>query len=399
MQNVIPSEDVDAGTLIFREGEAGDCAYLIQRGRVEISVDGDDSQVLAILREGELFGEMALIDGEPRSATARAVSECTLLPVTQTLIESKLKTADALTRVLLKLALGRLRRMHAHHRDANSEEGGSVHDQTLQRVVSELTLATDLHKALESDELELHFQPIVRLADGALSGLEVLSRWNRAGAGYVPPQEFITVAEETNLILPLGRQLLRRACAALTRIESQLMSLESETAPLFVAVNVSARQLYADNEVGELLDVIHASDLPPERVKLEITESVLLDDPPKAAAAMRQLADAGVRLAIDDFGTGYSSLNYLHRFPLHTLKIDRSFVDNLMLNDAGQSIVRAIVALAHELGMQVVAEGIEQAQQQKWLSQHNCEFAQGYLISRPLPEDDLIRWATKRSAE
>ncbi len=383
------TKSFDSGSIIFRQGEPGALAYMINAGRVEI-VSGNAVKVLG---PGEIFGEMALIDGRPRSATARTLEECVLLPITPEVVSKRMQKADPLIRLLLKQALSRPAETYptATVRTGNTRVTPGA---TQQQVAVELNMATDLRSALSQDALDLHFQPIVTLPDNRLGGFEALARWNRPGVGFVPPPHFIGVAEQTGLITPLGRWVLVRACQALKRLQRSRRRAAPDDEALFMSVNMSAHQLYADGEVQQLLDIVESTGVNPRRLKLEITESVLMDDPPLAEHAISTLRNAGIRIAIDDFGTGYSSLNYLHRFPLDTLKVDRSFVAPLPGDGPGVRIVSAILSLARELGFTTIAEGVEDASQLTCLARLNCDYVQGYLISHPLPEAEVHEWMT-----
>jgi EAL domain-containing protein (putative c-di-GMP-specific phosphodiesterase class I) len=391
MQNLPEIQHVAAGDYIFREGEMGDRAYLIESGRIEISTaNSGEARVLSVLKQGDVFGEMTLIDSNPRSATAKALDDCSLLPITRALVETKLGNADPLTRLLLKLILSRFRDTRG-----DSTPTPVSHERTLQQVAAELNIATDLREALQRDELEVHYQPIVRLTDQTPAGFEALARWNQRGEGYVPPPKFIAVAEETGLILPLGRWVLEQSCAALQRLQVQADA--ADAGELFMSVNLAAGQLYHHDEARTLLATIDEAGAAPQRIKLEITETALLEDPQAAARAMETLRDQGIRLAIDDFGTGYSGLNYLYRFPLHTLKIDRSFVAQLPEDESCLRLVRAILGLCREMRLVAIAEGVEVPEQAAALRALGCEFAQGYLFARALPESEARQWLVEKT--
>ncbi|MEW5773835.1 MAG: EAL domain-containing protein [Thermodesulfobacteriota bacterium] len=242
-----------------------------------------------------------------------------------------------------------------------------------------LNLEGDLRRALGRGEFLLHYQPIVSLADGRLTGFEALVRWLHPGKGLIPPADFIALAEETGLILPLGAWVLDQACGQLSRWH--------ERAPdrnLTMSVNLSAAQINHANLVDQVERTLRKSGLPPQSLKLEITESVVMQNAEAASSLLKQLRDLSVRLSIDDFGTGYSSLSYLNRFPVDTLKIDRSFVSGMADQAENLGIVQSVVGLAHTLGMDVVAEGVETPEQMDSLKGLDCEFAQGYLFSRPV---------------
>jgi diguanylate cyclase (GGDEF)-like protein len=267
-----------------------------------------------------------------------------------------------------------------------AKEGGKarheVFDHTMHtRAVTMLRLENDLRRALERGELRVHYQPIMSLRSGELAGFEALVRWEHPDRGTVSPAEFIPLAEETGLIIPLGQWVLEEACRQLR--EWQGSSPSNRT--LMVSVNLSGKQLSQPDVVERVQGVLRATGLDPRSLKLEITESVVMENAEEAAAVLTRLRALGVGLSIDDFGTGYSSLSYLHRFPVNTLKVDRSFVGRMASGDENLEIVRTVVTLAQNLGMKVVAEGIETSEQLSLLRALRCDYGQGYFFSKPLP--------------
>ncbi len=249
------------------------------------------------------------------------------------------------------------------------------------RAVSRLQLESDLREAVERKEFCVFYQPIVSLQTGRLAGFEALVRWNHPRRGLVSPADFIPVAEETGLIVPIGDWVLAEACARLR--EWQLASPSHRA--LSLSVNLSARQVAQPDLLEWIKKALNDSNLSPHCLKLEITESVVMENAEAAALMFKQLRSLGVQLSIDDFGTGYSSLSYLHRFPLNYLKIDRSFVARLT-TDNDNAIVRTISTLARNLGMEVIAEGIETEEQFAQLRMLGCEYGQGYLFSPPIAD-------------
>ncbi|WP_127503628.1 putative bifunctional diguanylate cyclase/phosphodiesterase [Actinoplanes solisilvae] len=248
----------------------------------------------------------------------------------------------------------------------------SMHDSLVQR----LSLADDLRRALDRDQLVLHYQPTVDLRTGEITGFEALVRWRHPTRGLVPPLDFIAIAESTGLIVPLGRWVLTEACRRAVAWDR----------PLRMAVNVSARQLESEDFPATVASVLASTGMPADRLCLEMTESVMLTDTDENLARIIRLKGLGVRLAMDDFGTGFSSLAYLRRFPMDVLKIDRSFVDRLGISAQDETLVRTIVRLGQQFGMETVAEGIEKAEQLAALREMGCDLGQGYLLSRPVPE-------------
>jgi diguanylate cyclase (GGDEF)-like protein/PAS domain S-box-containing protein len=255
-------------------------------------------------------------------------------------------------------------------------------------LMSRLKMETDLRRACERDELHVDYQPIVSLNNRTLIGFEALVRWHHPEFGLVPPKDFIPVAEETGQILMIGQTVLESAC----RQAREWLTTYPASPPLFVSVNLSVKQFNQPDLVENIQNVLERFELPAPCLKLEITESVFSDNIEAAVGLLMQLRDLGVQLSIDDFGTGYSSLSYLQRFPIDTLKIDRSFVTQMMESEENLAIVRTIVALAQNLGMDVVAEGVETEEQLMLLRKLDCEHGQGFLFSTPLGERQLDRY-------
>jgi EAL domain-containing protein (putative c-di-GMP-specific phosphodiesterase class I) len=260
--------------------------------------------------------------------------------------------------------------------------GESLRIEVLDRMATEHSL----HRALERSELMLHYQPVVEVGGATTVGAEALIRWQHPDQGMVAPGRFIPVAEESGLIIPIGAWVLEQACHQL-----QDWHRRSEGGPQgSVEVNLSARQIDDPQIVATIEEILSRTGLPPEYLTLEITESALMKDAAAALVVLQALKDIGVLLAIDDFGTGYSSLSYLQRFPLDILKVDQMFVHELGEDGGGYEIVSAVISLAHALGLEVVAEGVESTQQLEILRSLDCDFAQGFLFSRPVPASELL---------
>ncbi len=255
--------------------------------------------------------------------------------------------------------------------------------QTLERA----TLEHDLRRAIERSELVLHYQPMVNLASGRVVGMEALLRWQHPSRGLIPPLAFIPLAEETGLILPIGRWVLETACAQLRDWQRRLPA----AAGLGLSINLSARQFAQADLVGTVAAILDHTRIDPAQVELEITESVVMDQSEASIERLRGLRGLGVRLALDDFGTGYSSLAYLRRLPLDTIKMDRSFVSGLGEEPLDLPIVRTVISLAHGLGIDVVAEGIETVGQHEALRALACDRGQGFWFARPLPAEAMER--------
>ena len=249
------------------------------------------------------------------------------------------------------------------------------------RAFERLKTEVDLRQGIKREQLRLHFQPIIDLASGRIMGAEALVRWQHPERGLIFPDNFIALAEESDLIFALGQWVLHSACAQ-ARLWTRQFSCDT---PFSISVNLSARQFQQPNLTEQISAALHASGLEAQRLNLEITESVMLEGGGTHQKSLQALKDLGVRLAIDDFGTGFSSLSYLLRFPLDTLKIDKSFMQSALENQRDAAIVRAVHDLAQAVGMKVVAEGIETAPLLQQLRALGCDAGQGYFFAKPLP--------------
>jgi len=244
-------------------------------------------------------------------------------------------------------------------------------------------LRNELQEALETDQFTLHYQPLVDAVSGEIQSVEALVRWNHPIRGMISPGDFIPLAEKTGQIIPLGQWVLRQACRDIARQNA------SGDRALSVAVNISPLQFLRENFLTNVENALEASGLPPECLELEVTESVLLDGAEPVIALMNALNDRGIRVAIDDFGTGFSSLSYLRDLPTHKVKLDRSFITQILTNRRTAAIVQGVITMAHHMGMLVVAEGIEELEEQNDLVQRGCDLLQGYRFSRPVPLEVL----------
>jgi len=386
-----------AGQSVFREGDWGEDAYLIEKGKVEITVTRNGEEVtVATLHEGEMFGEIALVDRLPRTASVVVVEDCTLIPITRELVVTKMKQSDPLLSHLLGVVVSRYR----DAREGNPARAEATTDEGTMRLrdyaINQLKIAQFLSDALVRNEFELFFQPIVHLVDGRLAGFEALIRWNQPDMGLVSPLGFIGVAEDTGLIVPIGRWVLKQAIASLGPLQAAMDLRNPDNGGLFMSVNLSAKQLQEPGEVDTLIGIIKDSGADPRRIKLEVTESALIDNPEMAKMYLTKLKDLGLMLAIDDFGTGYSSLSYLEQYPLDTLKIDQSFIATMRAHTSSQRITRAIAGLAHDLEMNCIAEGIEDEADIEPLLQMRCQYGQGYHFAKPMSEAKALDYIRRR---
>lgn len=342
---------------------------------------------------------MAIIDKSTRTASAIALEETVAIPIDGDTVEKKITSSDPMTHMLLRLVVERFR--WALRRVLDAERLYSEGTMTLAEIdtryerardfaIDRIKLEQDLKEALNLGQFELHYQPIVDLRSGIIAGFEALIRWQHPQRGMVPPVDFISAAEDTGLIVQIGQWVLDRACRDLPQFQKVFTTRVTGKAPLFMSVNVSPRQIEELAETGALISTLERTGIHPSRIKLEITEELLIRSPDVAERSLADMKEVGVELAIDDFGTGYSSMSYLHRFPLDVLKIDRAFVNSMTRDKKSLQIVHAIVGLARSLGLQVVAEGIEDANTLKSIKKLGCDYFQGYFASKPLPLDRML---------
>ncbi len=254
------------------------------------------------------------------------------------------------------------------------------HEQALKR----LQLEADLNQAISNQEFELYYQPIICLQTGSITGFEALVRWQSPTRGFVSPGAFIPIAEETGLIIPMGEWILTAACQQMQEWREQFPHAES----VMMSVNLSSRQFAQPNLIAQIQETLITTGLDAANLKLEITESMVMDDVENTIILLNQLKELNIKISMDDFGTGFSSFSYLHRFPIDTLKVDRSFVSNMSLGNKNREIVNTIIILAHRLDLDVIAEGIETEAELEILQQFNSEYAQGYFFAKPLAQKD-----------
>ena len=399
--------------VLFRQGQVGDAAYVIESGLVEIySERGETCEVIAQLGVNEIFGEMALLGERTRSASVRALQPTRLMVVTPEHLGQRLQGADPMTRHLLRIAVLRCRelltRVHAGQVNladpalaiasapvSPDQPDAEIHDRNL--AYGRLRIEQELRLALERDEFRLHHQPIVRGSDGCVAGFEALLRWFKPGVGRVPPDEFIPAAESSDLICSLGRWVLQAAVDDLLRLDDARRKADPSAAALFMTINLSARQL-DDPELLPALGVaaerLRGRDC---RLKLEVTESLMIGNVVLMQSLIESVRALGIHVVLDDFGTGYCSLSYLHLFRVHTMKLDRSFVRGMAVSEASEKVVRGVVGIAHALELDVVVEGVETAEQAEQARALGIDYAQGFFFGRPVPLAEALALLTSNA--
>ena len=390
-------------TVVWEDGRGDSPSYPIESGYVEIStVRADGKNVVACLGPGEIFGEMAPIEKQCRTGTATALHVTTVVPIARAELDAEVQNASPLVQMLLRSALNRLRDTRAQvvgaearDQSALSTHSAKSYQAVRRRAAEHIQRRRELQEAVEGAQFALAYQPIVNLADGRTAGYEALIRWPNPQGGMVSPAEFIPLAEESGLIVPLGLWVLETALDGLRRMQKHAEQHHVRNAPLFISVNVSPRQIETRSDLEQLARTIENAKVDTSTVKLEITEGMLLADPVAAAAGLARLKTTGAKVALDDFGVGYSSLSYLHRYPIDTLKIDRSFVSGLTREKGVRQVVSGILLLAQALDMDVVAEGIEELDEYLWLQERGCRYGQGFLMGKPVPFTDATKHITR----
>ncbi|HET6603484.1 MAG TPA: EAL domain-containing protein [Xanthomonadaceae bacterium] len=374
---------LEPGQVLFREGDPPGSAFLIEHGRLEITTTRQgDSIVLGRLGAGDLLGEMAVIDDAPRTATVTALEASSLLVIDRGQIADRLANADPIIRGLLESQLTRYRGGLKALTGAESGIQGRAPGPRSRRAalagVSKMRLDAQLREALDSEQLEVRYQPVLSVHSGTVAGFEALIRWTHPERGPISPAEFIALAEETSLIVPVGEYVIDAACRALVAFRGKA----GQQLP-FIAINVSPRQLGAEGLIERIVERFRALSLPPGAIKVEITESQALSGP-DAEGVMRLCREHGIGVALDDFGTGYSNLAHLHELRFDTVKIDQAFARNMMESTRAMAIIESIVAMVHALEAEALVEGIETEDQLQVLRRLGCRYAQGYLIGKPL---------------
>lgn len=383
-----------AGETIMTQGEMGACAYFIQEGRVRIVVEKGDGTILDMGTRGpgSIIGEMAIVDNQPRSATVKSIENTTLLEITKEDFARSVRGANPIVRLISQVILMRyrdiLRRSQTLLMDSpeipSPEESERAYAEQI-NVVESIKLANEFKVAIVSGQLFLHYQPIISISTGRVLGVEALMRWRHPERGVVPPDEFIPMAEDSGLIIEASRWAISEVCQMLRRLGSHRPDLDD----LYVSVNLSATDFEEEKFLDNFCRILQENQTQAKRFHIEITERLLLKQPKNVKSSLERCRRLGMKVVIDDFGTGYSSLSYLHQYPIDTLKIDRSFVHDMRSDKAVFGLVKSILTLRENMGIDIVAEGVEQAEEVDMLSQLNCDNAQGYYFARPMPENEL----------
>lgn len=390
----------EKGEKIFSIGDVRKNAYIIDHG--EVNILDKDGHVLCVLKAGEIFGEMALVDVGERTANAVANIDTSTFVIPRNMIEQRMHGLDPMISLLVGLLIERYRVTRIHMPESIREEGAEELVERLNKsqtseglqtflntqayketALHELSLEQDLRQALMKKEFVPFLQPIVALPSRDIIGFEALIRWNHPERGIVGPFEFVPVAERTGVVQLLDTMMIEKACEALPDL---LAAAGHDN--IYVAVNLSGINFESTDMLSGISNILKLYNTDPKHIRLEITESALIDDPEGAEDILKGLKDLGLKIALDDFGTGYSSLSYLHKFSIDTIKIDRAFVDKIDQNPKSLDIVRAIIGLAKTFKLETVAEGIERDEEAVAVGSLGCDRGQGYYFSKPVSIDE-----------
>ncbi|MEM6408076.1 MAG: EAL domain-containing protein [Pseudomonadota bacterium] len=376
------------GDILYREGDENDFGYILVSGEIALFTMAGGTRVDAERRgPGSILGELSILSGHKRTVTVEAVTDCHLFKIPADYI---LRRFDALDPILkacvdtsIKFSATLVERL------ARADGPADMAPSTLRNateLIDLLALDRDMRTGLSEGAFHMLYQPIFSLQDQQIAGFEALMRWNHPIRGAVPPERFVAVAEEMERIDRVTDFALLETCRTLGRVQH----LRDDGQPLFASVNISGQDIGRRDLIDFIAYVLELNDLEPQSLKLEVTETALVPDDLQAAQNLLALKELGCGLAIDDFGTGYSNLGYLKSLPLSSIKIDRSFAGDAQTNPVSHSIVKMLVGLGRELGVEVIAEGLETEEDAKTLREIGCGLAQGYYFAKPMTDEALV---------
>lgn len=376
-----------SGEVLFRQGDPSDCAWLVESGGIELaSTQGRRTATHGVLGPGELIGELGVLDGTSRSATATARGDTVLLAIDLDQFQGRLEAGDPIVRTLVASLLQRIRSIIASlpADAALPAEDVACGDPVERQGIDKIRLEAKLRHAMDTGTLEVHYQPIYDIVGAKVTGYEALVRWELPERGPVSPAEFIQLAEETSLIVPVGEYVLDRVVALLCQLR------DNGVTPLpSIAVNLAAKQLLQPGMARHVVARVREAQLPAGTLKLEVTESRMLDYEP-VAAVMQHCRDNGIPFSLDDFGTGYSNLTHLYRLDFEFVKMDQAFAREMFEGPKAAAVIEAIAAVAHGIGAAVICEGVETREQMQRLRELGVRYAQGYLIGKAQPTSAVL---------
>ncbi len=375
-------------TVLFLQGEMGESAFIIEKGRVLIYLTKDTEDFpLSVLGEGEIFGEMAILDNQVRSASAKTLDDCELIPVTKDMLLERVHATDTVVRLLLRVLLKRLRSQNDLITREPKKEflSTQVVQQEDIEAVQKIKLESRLKDAFNNREFVMYYQPILDLNTDKIIGAEALIRWFPPSGEQISPAIFMDVIESSAFMIPFGRWILEECFKDLKVIQEKRNDKNFS-----MSINISGKQFVQNDFIEEVESLRAEHGLDADSIKLEMTERVMMDGT-LALDTLSRFHEIGYGLSIDDFGTGFSSLQYLFRMPLDNIKIDRSFVRDMLRDDKALAIVKSLIYLAQSLKMKIIAEGIEREEEKSLLKAFGVEQGQGFLFSKAISLRDFLQ--------
>ncbi|MCY4337140.1 MAG: EAL domain-containing protein [Litoreibacter sp.] len=374
------------GDVLYRQGDPADYAFILASGEISLFTGEGASRVETERRTaGSILGELSILTGQPRAVSVEALTPCRLFQIPATQILRRFNALDPMLKACVETSITFSAKLGDRRANPTSEaELAPVTLAGAPDLIDLLELDCDMERGLSRGEFFMNYQPIVTLEEGEIAGFEALMRWSHPARGAVPPDRFVAVAEEMQTVSAITDFALLETCRVLGRVQAV-----KQGPPLFASVNLSGQDIGRADLIDFISHVLALNDLVPSALRLEVTETALVPQDAQAKKNLEALEELGCGLAIDDFGTGYSNLGYLKSLPLSAIKIDRSFARDACANPVSHSIVKMLVGLGRELGVDVIAEGLETAQDAQALRDIGCGLAQGFVFSKPLSADDL----------
>ena len=384
-----PTKLFRKGEVIFSRNQIGENAFIVERGTVGVFLKDANGKIKNVVERGEgaIIGEMALIDAGIRTASVKALTDCHLIEITKTDFESRLGRSDTLVQLVMQVLLSRYRNLLEKNRNVKETYTLEGPERSVSAELrKEFKITESLESAIKNGELSLVYQPMLNIHVPQVMGFEALTRWKDYKTGkFIPPDIFIPLAEGSGLITQLNMWAFTQACQTLAHLYKKY----GPNNRFFMSVNFSSEDFLDPHLDIKLKNILEKFKIDAEDIHIEITERLLISKPETAKQALEKCHKAGMQVSIDDFGTGYSSLSYLHSYPIDILKIDRSFIMKLNEDASVCRLVRSIIDLGHNLGMKIVAEGVEVQAEVQALKGMSSDFVQGYYYSKPLDFDHL----------
>lgn len=377
----------EKGEIIFLMGDPADCAFIIDQGTVGLYASDMEGEQIAELSKGELLGEMGIINNLNRSASAVAKSHVKLLVIDKEQITSRLENADPILRGVMEVLLSRIRNMLGN--DQSNKQKLKSTNVIVTQGMTKIRFEHEMFQALNNDKIVNVYQPMVDLKENIITGFEALSRWKHPDKGMVSPFEFISLAEESDFIMPMGLKIFDSACQQLSIFQQQRVLSNPYLPPLFMSINVSPLQLSSEGFLNKIMTITGKYQINPSDIKIEITESLMVDYQ-QVKTWVDECSEFGFKLSLDDFGTGHSGFEHLLHLDFDTIKIDQIFVKTIKSNPKSLIMLELIIKMAQQMKMSIVAEGIEDEYSANILKNMGVNYGQGYYFYKPMNALEIV---------